>query len=139
MSKMTTKQKIKLAQQNTPTRETKILNVICNTSLLLMSLVTEAFSEMFTKLSKETITTLITSLDGSEDTTKDIHKETNSLHKELPQQMREQLLVIKTDITTQLQEKRKTRYCTCWSKIRQRNNNRRTLQIWSPFTNPRPR
>lgn len=108
MPKKTTKQKIKPAEQNTQARETKILNVICNTSLLLMSAVTEAFSEMFTKLSKEMITAITTSLDNSEDATKDIHKKTDNLQKELPQQIREQLLAMKTDITTQLQEKKET-------------------------------
>ncbi|MCX6664156.1 MAG: hypothetical protein NTZ75_07905 [Euryarchaeota archaeon] len=106
MPKKTTKQKIKPTEQNTPARETKILNVICNTSLLLMSAVTEAFSERFTKLSKEMITAITTSLGNSEDATKDIHKKTDSLQKELPQQIREQLLAMKTDITTQLQEKK---------------------------------
>jgi len=106
MPKKTTKQKIKSAEQNTPAREAKILNVICNTSLLLMSAVTEAFSEMFTKLSKEMITAITTSLGNSEDATQDINKKTDSLQKELPQQMREQLLAMKTDITTQLREKK---------------------------------
>jgi len=106
MPKKTTKQKIKPTEQNTHERETKILNVICNTSLLLMSAVTEAFSEMFTKLSKEMITAITTSLGNSEDATKDIHKKTDNLQKELPQQIREQLLAMKTDITTQLQEKK---------------------------------
>jgi hypothetical protein len=108
MPKKTTTQKIKPAKQNTQTRETKILNVICNTSVLLMSAITEAFSEMFTKLSKEMITAITTSLDTTEDVTKDIHKKTDNLKKELPQQIREQLLAMKTDITTQLQEKKET-------------------------------
>jgi hypothetical protein len=106
MPKKTTKQKIKPAEQNTPAWETKIMNVICNTSILLMSAVTEAFSEMFTTLSKEMITAITTSLGNSEDATKDIHKKTTRLQKEFPQQIREQLLTMKTDITAQLQEKK---------------------------------
>jgi len=106
MPKKTTKQKIKPTQQNIQTREKKILNVICNTSLLLMSSFTEAFSEMFTKLSKEMITAMSTSFGNLKDATKDIHKETYSLQKELHQQMREQLLAMKTDIAVQLQEKK---------------------------------
>jgi hypothetical protein len=82
MPKKTIKQKIKPAEQSTQARETKMLNVICNTSLLFMSAVTEAFSEMFTNLSKEMITAITTSLGNSEDATKDIHKETDSLQKE---------------------------------------------------------
>jgi len=46
------KAKIKPAEQSTQARETKILNVICNISLVLMSVVTEAFSEMFTQTVK---------------------------------------------------------------------------------------
>ena len=99
MPKKTTKQKIKPAQPSTQARETKILNVICNTSLLLMSAVTEAFSEMFTKLSKEMITAITTSLGTSEDATKDIHKETDSLQKELPQQIRDILFTTLAQIT----------------------------------------
>jgi hypothetical protein len=106
MPKKTTSQKIKPVEQNTQARETKILNVICNTSLLLMSAVTEAFSEVFTTLSKEMITAITTSLDDSEDTTKEINKKTDNLQKELPRQIREQMLAMKTDITTQLQEKK---------------------------------
>jgi len=106
MPKKTTKQKIKPTEQNTQARETKILNVICNASLLLMSTVTEAFSEMFTKLSKEMITAITTSLGNSEDATKDTHKKTARLQKELPKQIREQLLAMKKDITIQLQEKK---------------------------------
>ena len=99
MPKKTTKQKIKPTQPSTQARETKILNVICNTSLLLMSAVTEAFSEMFTKLSKEMITAITTSLGTSEDATKDIHKETDSLQKELSQQIRDILFTTLAQIT----------------------------------------
>ena len=106
MPKKITKQKIKPAEQNTQVRETKILNVICNFSLLLMSAVTEAFSEKFTTLSKEMITALTTRFDNLEDAAKDIHKKTDRLQKEIPQQIREQLLAMKTDITVQLQEKK---------------------------------
>jgi hypothetical protein len=106
MPKKTIFQKIKTAEQNTQTRETKILNVISNTSLLLMSAVTEAFSEVFTTLSKEMITAISTSFDTSEDTTKEIHKKTDNLQKELPRQIREQMLAMKTDITAQIQEKK---------------------------------
>jgi hypothetical protein len=106
MPKKITTQKIKPAEPNTQAREIKILNVICNISLLLMSAVTEAFSEMFTNLSKEMITALTPCLDNSEDATKDINQKTDSLQKELPQQIREQLLAMKKDVTTQIQEKK---------------------------------
>jgi hypothetical protein len=53
-------------------RETKILNLLCNISLLLMMLITEAFSEIFTNISKEMITAITTSLGSAEDSTKNI-------------------------------------------------------------------
>jgi len=93
-------------QQNIQEREKKILNVISNTSILLMSVVTEAFSEMFTKLSKEMTTTITTGLGAPKDTIQEIHGETDDIQKDLPKQMREQLLTMKTEITTQLREKK---------------------------------
>ncbi len=87
-------------------RETKILNVICNTSILLMSLMTEAFTDVFTKLSKEMITAITTGMDTPISTIKKIHGETEKIQHEFPKQMREQLFAMKTDITAQLREKK---------------------------------
>ena len=87
-------------------RETKILNVICNTTILLMSLMTEALTSVFTKLSKEMITTITTGLGAPADATKEIHDGTDNIQNELPKQMREQLLAMKIDITSQLKEKK---------------------------------
>ena len=106
MQKKTNSKNSTPPEQNTQARETKILNVICNTSILLMSVVTEAFTEVFTKLSKEMITAITTGLGTPEDTIKEIHGETDNLQKELPKQIREQLLAMKTDITTQMKEKK---------------------------------
>jgi hypothetical protein len=91
---------------NNQGRETKILNVICNTSLLLMSIMTEAFTDVFTKLSKEMITAITTEMGTPLSTIKEIHGETEKIQHEFPKQMREQLLAMKTDIAAQLREKK---------------------------------
>ena len=87
-------------------RESKILNLICNTSILLMSIMTEAFTDVFSKLSKEMITAITTGIGTPTSAIKEIHGETEKLQNELPKQMREQLLTIKTDITAQMRDKK---------------------------------
>jgi hypothetical protein len=84
-------------------RETKILNLLCNISLLLMMLITEAFSEIFTNISKEMITAITTSLGSAEDSTKNIE----DLQKKLPTHLRDELMTMKNDLIKQLTEKRK--------------------------------
>jgi hypothetical protein len=95
-------------QPDNQARETKILNILCNTSILLMSLMTEAFTDAFTNLSKEMITTMTTGLGAPPNTKNEIQREINQLNIELPKQLREQLLTMKTEITTQLHEKKET-------------------------------
>lgn len=85
-------------------RETKILNLICNISLLLMILVTDAFSEMFTTLSKEFITTLSNTINSTQGNTQDL----DQLQKQFPDKLRKELLSMKQDLAQQIQEKRKT-------------------------------
>lgn len=87
-------------------REAKIMNVICNTTILLMSIMTEAFTSMFTKLSKEMITAITTVLDAPADTIKEINGKTNIIKNELPKQIRQQLLALKKDVTVQMKEKK---------------------------------
>ena len=94
------------AEINNQGRETKILNVICNTSILLMSIMTEAFTDVFTKLSKEMITAITTGIGTPANTIKEIHGETEKIQNELPKQIREQLLAMKTDITSQMRGKK---------------------------------
>jgi len=91
---------------NNHERETKILNVICNTSILFMSIMTEAFTDVFTKLSKEMITAITTGIDTPADTIKEVHGETEKIQNEFPKQIREQLLAMKTDIIKQMREKK---------------------------------
>ena len=83
-------------------RETKILNVLCNTSLLLMAALTEAFSEVFTNLSKEMMKAFTANLDPGKDHTKSI----DDLHTQLPKHLREELIAMKADLTKQLSEKK---------------------------------
>ena len=106
MQKKTNSKNSTLPQQNFHDRETKILNIICNTSILLMSIMTETFGNIFATLSKEMINTITTALEPPEASIKGIHKETDNIEKELPKQLREQLLAMKTDIATQLTEKK---------------------------------
>jgi hypothetical protein len=87
-------------------RETKILNVISNTSILLMSILTETFTDVFTKLSKEMITAITTGIGTPANTIKEIYGEAEKIQNEFPKQIREQLLAMKTDITTQMREKK---------------------------------
>ncbi len=94
------------SERNNQGRETKILNVICNTWILLMSIMIEAFTGVFTKLSKEMITAITTGLGTSTDTIKDVDRKTDNIQNELPKQMSEQLLAMKGDITAQLREKK---------------------------------
>jgi hypothetical protein len=91
---------------NNQSRETKILNVICNTTILLMSIMTEAFTSIFTKLSKEMMMAITTGLDTPADTIKEINAETNNIQNELPKQIKEQLLAMKRDVTAQMKEKK---------------------------------
>jgi hypothetical protein len=91
---------------NNQGRETKIMNVICNTTILLMSIMTEAFSSIFTKLSKDMITAITTGLDAPVDTINEIHGETTNIQYALPKQIREQLLAMKVDVTAQMKEKK---------------------------------
>lgn len=90
------------AGKNYDDRETKILNVICNTSLLFMVAITEAFSEAFVNLSKEMMTALTANLDPGKNHTKSI----DDLHVQLPKHLREEIITMKGDLTKQLSEKK---------------------------------
>lgn len=87
-------------------RETKILNIFCNTSILLMSALTEAFSDFFTDMSKEMVHVLNTSIGVSENKTVDMNMEMSTLKKEFPKQMMEQMVSLKADMVKQLQGKK---------------------------------
>jgi hypothetical protein len=102
MQKKKSTQPNKPAEKKDEDRETKILNVLCNTSILLITLMTEAFSEMFTNISKEMMTSVATGLGAPEEATKNI----DALHQQLPDHLRKELITMKKDLTRQLMEKR---------------------------------
>jgi hypothetical protein len=106
MPKRTKERTIKTVQATAMDRETKILNILCNTSILLMSALTEAFSDFFTGLSKEMVHALTTSMGVSEEKTMDMNTEMNTLKRELPKQMMEQMVTLKADMAKQLQVKK---------------------------------
>jgi hypothetical protein len=68
-----------LPELNNQNREAKILNVICNTTILLMSIMTEAFTSIFIKVSKEMMTAITTGLDTPAGTIKEINGKTNNI------------------------------------------------------------
>jgi len=102
MTKNKTTQPNKPAEKKDENRETKILNVLCNTSILLMTIMTEAFSEMFTTISKEMMTAVATGLGAPEDATKKI----DALHQQLPDHLRKELITMKNDLAKHLMEKK---------------------------------
>ncbi len=95
-------------QPNTPAekkdddRETKILNLLCNTSLILMTMITEAVSQVFTNLTKEMVTALSASFDAPQDTSGTL----DELEKNLPDTLRKELMTMKSDLQKQLNEKK---------------------------------
>jgi hypothetical protein len=102
LTKKTSAQPPSLAEKKDDDRETKILNVLCNTSILVMTMMTDAFSEIFTTLSKEMMTTVATSLGAPEESTKKI----NALHQQIPDDLRKELMTMKNDLQKQLHEKK---------------------------------
>ena len=103
MIKKKSTQPNRLVEKKDENRETKILNVLCNTSILLMTIMTEAFSEMFTNISKEMMTAVATGFGAPEDATNKI----DALHQQLPDHLRKELMTMKNDLTKHLIEKRK--------------------------------
>jgi hypothetical protein len=87
-------------------RETKILNLMCNTSILLMSLMTEAFAGLFSEMADGMVQAVTASLGASEEYTKENNEKLQSLKTKIPQQVREQMIGMKADISTQLQAKK---------------------------------
>ncbi|MCX6662172.1 MAG: hypothetical protein NTY91_06435 [Euryarchaeota archaeon] len=102
--------KKKSTQPNIPSekkdddRETKIFNLLCNTSLVLMTMITQAFSQVFTTITKEMITALTTSLGTPQDATRNL----DDLEKNLPDTLRKELMTMKNDLQKQLNEKRQS-------------------------------
>jgi len=106
MSKKTNIDAVKPVHATTQDRDTKIMNVICNTSILLMCMLTEAFSDFFTNMAAGMATAVSTGFGASEKNTKEMTQKIDEIKTELPKQMTEQLITMKTDITKQLQSKK---------------------------------
>ncbi|MCX6671266.1 MAG: hypothetical protein NTX92_05050, partial [Euryarchaeota archaeon] len=102
MTKKKTTQPTMPAEKKEYDRETKILNLLCNTSLVLMTMITEAFSQVFTNLTKEMVSAFATSLGAPQDTSGSI----DDLQKNLPDALRKELMTMKKDLQKQLNEKR---------------------------------
>ena len=103
MMKKIASQQTRPVEKKEDDRETKILNLLCNTSLILMSMITEAFSQVFTTLTKEMANAFTAGFSASQDTTKTL----DDLEKNLPADLRRELMTMKTDLQKQLNEKRK--------------------------------
>jgi hypothetical protein len=106
MPKKTKEHLIDAIQNNTIDRETKILNVMCNISILLMSLVTEAFSDLFTGIAEGMVQAISANLNPSEENIKERTGEIQDLETKIPRQFREQMITMKTDIQKQIQERK---------------------------------
>jgi hypothetical protein len=102
MTKKISTVSIKPTEKKVDDRETKILNLLCNTSLLLMTMITDVFSQVFTSLTKEMVTALTTSLGAPQDITRNL----DDLQKNLPDTLRKELMTMKSDLQKQLNEKR---------------------------------
>lgn len=97
---------IKTVQTNGQDRQTKILNIMMNTSLLMISLFTEAFSDVFSKMATGMVNAVTTSLGVPEENTKDMSEKMDSMKTELPKQLIEQIVTMKADINKQLASKK---------------------------------
>jgi predicted RecB family endonuclease len=87
-------------------RETKILNILSNTSILLMALMTEAFSGLFTEMAEGMVRAVTASLGAAEENTTENIEKLQDLKKQIPKQIIEQMVTMKTDISKQLQAKK---------------------------------
>ena len=67
-----------------------------------MIVLTEAFSQMFTTISREMMTAVAAGLSAPEDATKKI----DTLHQQLPDHIRKELITMKNDLARHLKEKK---------------------------------
>jgi hypothetical protein len=102
MTKKNTVQPNNLSEKKQDDRETKILNLLCNTSLVLMTMITEAVSQAFTTITKEMVNALSTSVGASQDASANL----DDLEKNIPEKLRKELMTMKSDLQKQLNEKK---------------------------------
>jgi hypothetical protein len=96
----------KIIQPDDLDRETKIMNLIMNTTILLMSTFVEAFSDAFTQMAKKMTTSVTDAIGASEEKSNEISEKFDQMKTEVPTQMIEMILSMKTDVDKQLSEKR---------------------------------
>lgn len=96
-----------MRQGATPTldRESKILNIMVNTSILLMGLMTDAFSDAFAKMAAGVAQVVAAGVKDTDNkpATKEIIQRVKT---EFPKQMITQILQMKTDMKKQLRAKK---------------------------------
>ena len=85
-------------------RETQLFNLLTNTSLLLMSMMTEAFSELFTTLAQEFFHALNTQLITNDNEIKNL----DELTQNIPERLKKEIISMKQDLANQFKEKRQT-------------------------------
>lgn len=106
MQKKMARNKNTSLKQDNPDRDTQILNIINNTTILLVSMMTEAMTNVFTTLSKEMMTAMSKGFGAPEESAKDIQRTTDDLERKIPEELHKQLHEMKTDITKQMNEKK---------------------------------
>ena len=104
MAKKDTKQGMKQQAQPTQDRETKILNIMLNTSLLLMTLMTDAFSDVFARMATGMAKAVAAGV-GDPDKEPVTKEAIQRMKTEFPKQMITQMLQMKTDMKKQLRAK----------------------------------
>lgn len=104
MAKKDGNQGMKQGAQPAQDRESKIFNIMMNTSILLMALMTDAFSDAFAGMAAG-MAEAFAGVDGTEK--KPVTNETfQRVKTEFPKQMIAQMLQMKTDMRKQLHEKK---------------------------------
>ncbi len=102
MSKKNPVQTSNPAKNQQDDRETKILNLLCNTSLVLMTMLTEAVSQVFTTLTKEMVNALSTSMGAPQEASTHL----DNLEKNVPEKLKTELMTMKKDLQKQFNEKK---------------------------------
>ena len=108
MNRMWKKGKKPMTRQGTPQtqdRESKILNIMLNTSILLMTLMTDAFSDAFAGMAAEMAQTVAAGVAGTDKapTTKETFQRMKT---EFPKETITQIIQMKTDMKKQLEAKK---------------------------------
>jgi hypothetical protein len=106
MTKTTPKHTNQIKQATPEDREIKIFNIMTNTSVLLMALMTEAFSDLFSTMAEGMTQAITSGFGASEKDTQETSRTIKKMKTELPQHMIKEMVAMKKDITNQLLEKK---------------------------------